>query len=99
MKILVVNGPNMNMLGVREPEIYGRATLADLEKMIRTHCAAAGAGARIRSSAARHSISNLITIRPLFEKNRADAHAVHAIYFITVLVKKPQAPFIDGVFQ
>lgn len=43
MKILVVNGPNMNMLGVREPEIYGRATLADLEKMIRAHCAAAGA--------------------------------------------------------
>ena len=43
MKILVVNGPNMNMLGVREPEIYGRATLADLEKMIRAHGAAAGA--------------------------------------------------------
>ena len=33
----------MNMLGVREPEIHGRATLADLEKMIRGHCAAAGA--------------------------------------------------------
>ena len=35
MKILVLNGPNMNMLGIRQPEIYGRATYADLQKMIR----------------------------------------------------------------
>ena len=34
MKILVLNGPNMNMLGIRQPEIYGRATYADLQKMI-----------------------------------------------------------------
>ena len=34
MKILVINGPNMNMLGVRQPEIYGRATYEDLKKMI-----------------------------------------------------------------
>ena len=34
MKILVLNGPNMNMLGIRQPEIYGRATYADLVKMI-----------------------------------------------------------------
>lgn len=32
--ILVINGPNMNMLGVREPEIYGRATYEDLKAMI-----------------------------------------------------------------
>ena len=35
MHILVINGPNMNMLGIRQPEIYGRATYADLQNMIR----------------------------------------------------------------
>ena len=35
MHILVINGPSMNMLGIRQPEIYGRATYADLQKMIR----------------------------------------------------------------
>ena len=35
MKILVLNGPNMNMLGIRQPEIYGRATYQNLVDMIR----------------------------------------------------------------
>ena len=34
MKILVINGPNINMLGVREPEIYGRGTYVELVSMI-----------------------------------------------------------------
>ena len=36
MKILVINGPNLNLLGLREPDIYGRRTHYDLIEMIRT---------------------------------------------------------------
>jgi len=36
-KIIIINGPNLNLLGEREPEVYGTETLADLEKMVNNH--------------------------------------------------------------
>lgn len=42
MKLLVLNGPNLNMLGVREPDIYGRQDYAALERLVRETCADAG---------------------------------------------------------
>ncbi|MEK9722277.1 MAG: type II 3-dehydroquinate dehydratase, partial [Rhodospirillaceae bacterium] len=35
LKLMILNGPNMNLLGQREPEIYGTTTLADVEKSCR----------------------------------------------------------------
>ena len=42
MKILVLNGPNMNLLGLREPEIYGRETYEDLVSLAEQTCREAG---------------------------------------------------------
>ena len=43
MKLLVINGPNINMLGIREPEIYGHATYKDLVDIISAHAKTIGA--------------------------------------------------------
>lgn len=44
MNILVLNGPNLNLLGTREPQVYGKTTLADIEAMLKEEAAAKGAG-------------------------------------------------------
>lgn len=38
MKVFVINGPNLNMLGIREPGVYGNSTYNDLVEMIKKHC-------------------------------------------------------------
>ena len=50
MKILVINGPNLNMLGIREPDHYGRETYADLVTKIENHCAEKGIEVEIYQS-------------------------------------------------
>ena len=50
MNILVINGPNLNMLGIREPEIYGGASYADLCAMIQAHAEKIGVHVEIYQS-------------------------------------------------
>jgi 3-dehydroquinate dehydratase-2 len=48
--VLVLNGPNLNLLGAREPEVYGARTLADAEALCREAAAALGLDADVRQS-------------------------------------------------
>lgn len=50
MKILVLNGPNLNMLGIREPEVYGKSTYNDLCALITAHAEKRGAEVEIYQS-------------------------------------------------
>src|SRR5436189_6406045 len=47
---LVLHGPNLNLLGVREPSVYGRVTLAQLDRMIREHARRRGMRVECRQS-------------------------------------------------
>ena len=50
MKVMVINGPNMNFLGTRQPEIYGKATYKDLEDMIQAEADRLGVSVRFFQS-------------------------------------------------
>ena len=50
MKLLIINGPNLNMLGLREPDIYGKRTYADLIEYIQGVCRQTGIEAEVFQS-------------------------------------------------
>lgn len=54
--IYMFNGPNLNLLGTREPDIYGAATLADAEALARRHADAAGYDLDARQTNAEHEL-------------------------------------------
>lgn len=50
MKVLFLNGPNLNLLGTREPEVYGRTTLADIQKAVQDRASQLGIAVDFRQS-------------------------------------------------
>ena len=55
-KLLVLHGPNLNLLGSREPEVYGRTTLAEIDADLRSRATAAGHGVESFQSNAEHEL-------------------------------------------
>ncbi len=60
MRILVIHGPSLDRLGIREPEVYGRQTLDQLNDLIRREAAASGAEVEIHQSNSEGEIVSLI---------------------------------------
>jgi 3-dehydroquinate dehydratase II len=58
--VLILNGPNLNMLGQRQPEIYGKATLADVAENCHTLAKQLGLTVRFQQSNAEHELLNWI---------------------------------------
>ena len=74
MRIAVLNGPNLNLLGQREPEVYGRTTLAQIEAMVRE--AARGHGVEIAWFQTNHEGALVDAVQAL--KGTADGALINA---------------------
>jgi 3-dehydroquinate dehydratase II len=74
MRIAVLNGPNLNLLGQREPEIYGHTSLADIERMVRE--AAEGLGAEIEWLQTNHEGALVDAVQGL--RGRVDGALINA---------------------
>jgi 3-dehydroquinate dehydratase-2 len=74
MRIAVLNGPNLNLLGQREPEIYGPTSLADIERMVRQ--AAEGLGTEIEWLQTNHEGALVDAVQAL--RGRVDGALINA---------------------
>lgn len=74
MRICVLNGPNLNLLGQREPEVYGRATLGDIERLVRQ--SAGGLGVELEWFQTNHEGALVEAIQQL--KGRVDGALINA---------------------
>ncbi len=63
-RVLLLNGPNLNLLGSREPQVYGSATLADIERDLGTRARALGLALDCRQSNAEHELIERIHACP-----------------------------------
>ena len=105
-KILALHGPNLNLLGEREPEVYGRTTLADIDAMLMRQAEAAGHTLTTHQSNAEHELVDrvqaakrdttaFILINPAGFTHTSvalrDALAAVAIPFIEVHLSNPHA--------
>jgi 3-dehydroquinate dehydratase II len=95
--IYVFNGPNLNLLGQREPEIYGHDTLADVETMCRNVAEAAGYGLDLRQTNNEHEMVDW------FQEVRLGAVGVvfnpaaftYAAFSVLDAIKMVDAPVIE----
>jgi 3-dehydroquinate dehydratase II len=74
MRIVVLNGPNLNLLGQREPEVYGRTNLGEIEAMVRE--AAGKLGAQIEWFQTNHEGAMVEAVQGL--RGRADGALINA---------------------
>ena len=105
-KLLVLHGPNLNLLGTREPEVYGRTTLADIDADLARRAAQAGHALETLQSNAEHVLvdrvqaarqdgTGFILINPAAFTHTSvalrDALAAVAIPFVEVHLSNPHA--------
>jgi len=91
--IAVVNGPNLNLLGVREPALYGTATLADIEAMVRDY--AQGLGVEIGWLQSNHEGALVEAIQAL--RGRADGALINAAAYTHTSIAVRDAVLVAAV--